>query len=216
MTISFIIPQNAKLNFVYAEADSPACYSKPFNGDFEGLARGQYPEIQRFTRIQVNGVLPLAAWLLDIGTEMWANVKASQQGEVAYPVQMAYGFTVQVTTGLDVRYSLVNPVWNPLAPAGTISSQQMSKLQFTLNGGDAGLFFGANTGTAVIGSAAGQPPYAPIPGVNAPSSGSLSHLLTPKAAQVQTVTPKAGTTPSVRRGVPQGFLQYPLPLLPSR
>ena len=110
MLLSFLLPQNARLNLSANSDDTVRCYSGPPSPDFEGLANAQHPETEQFTRIRVNAVQPLAAWLLDVSSEMWPSMEAARLGETAYPVQMAYTFTVQITAGLDVKYTLVNPV----------------------------------------------------------------------------------------------------------
>jgi hypothetical protein len=220
MTIGFLIPQNAKLSSVNSD-DQVSCFSPPLPDDFEGLAQGRYKTIERFTRILVNGTQPLAEWLLGIDTEMSPNVEASRIGEVSYPSQMTYTFTVQVTAGLNAKYSLVNPVWNTLSPGGTVSTQQTSKLQFTLNGPDAMLLVGAQTGTAVIGGTGG-PTYEPIPGT-APTLTKTTKSLVPAPPGPPTVAPPSGSGNRLptgikqsqpQRGLPQGHLIYPLPLVP--
>jgi hypothetical protein len=161
-----------------------------------------------------NGVEPLAAWLVDVGAQMWDNVEASRLGETVYPAQMSYSFTVQFTTGIDGRYSLINPVWNPLSPAATASTQQTSKLQITLNGPDASLVNGATIGVAVIGGIGGNPTYETIPGT-APPGPVKSLGLAPHAVRLvtpSTPTPRAGAQARAKRGLPQGYLLYPIPL----
>ena len=198
MILSLLVPQNAKLDFSAKRDPSISCYSGPPTSDFEGLAHGEYAAAERFTRIRVNGMAPLAAWLLDVGAEMWPNVEAAKHGETAYPVQMAYTFTVQFTAGLEVKYSLTNPVWSPLAPNAAASSQQTSKLQFWLNGADASLANGATTGSAVIGGGS-TIPYEPIP-------------YPPVGAAPGKGRAVAGPA-RWQRGVPHGFLITPLPLI---
>jgi hypothetical protein len=205
MTLSYIVPQNAKLSSIPDGDAGITCYSAGIR-DFEGLARGDYPKLERFTRVKVNGVKPLAAWLLEVSSDLWPNMEAAKLGETAYPVQMSYAFTVQITGGLEVKYSLVNPVWNPLAPDVAASSQQTSKLTFALNGADASLASGASTGTAVIGG--GTAPYVPP---------TPPRLVPPGAAPTPTpAEPKHRRGRPALRGQPRGYLLVPLPLIPPR
>jgi hypothetical protein len=207
MILSYIVPQDAKLSPIPGGDNKVTCYSGVI-GDFEGLAGGNYPNLERFTRVKVNGVKPLAAWLLEVSSDLWPEMEAAKLGETAYPVQMSYAFTVQITGGVEVKYSLVNPVWNPLAPDVSASSQQTSKLTFALNGADASLASGANTGIAVIGGA-NTPPYVPP----------IPPRLIPRGA----APPAPGATPPSEqkrrpalKGQPRGHLLVPLPLVAPR
>jgi hypothetical protein len=210
MIVSFIVPQNATLNLSDRGDQSVKCYAHNFKFDnnFEGLARGEYREMEQFTRILVNGTTPLAAWLLDISSEMWPSVQAAKLGETAYPVQMAYTFTVQFTAGVEVKYSLTNPVWSPLAIGAAASAQQTSQLKFTLNGPDASLAVGASTGIAVIGGGS-NPPYVP-PGDFLPRAAPGAAPARPlvEGGQEGAVEPSGAG-----RRRPRGHLLYPLPLL---
>lgn len=217
MILSFLLPQNARLNFSSRSEDTIRCYSGPPNADFEGLANAQYPESEQFTRIRVNAVQPLAAWLLQVGSEMWPSMEAARLGETAYPVQMAYTFTVQITAGLDVKYTLTNPVWNPLGIGAAASTQQTNKLTITINGADASLAIGASGGTAVIGG--GDVKYEPPTPPRAFRAGRtgvpLAAPSTPGGAASPEAAPSAG--PSRRgRGQPHGYLLSPLPLTVPR
>ncbi|QOZ42194.1 hypothetical protein XH89_00960 [Bradyrhizobium sp. CCBAU 53340] len=230
MILSFLLPQNARISFAATKDDSVRCYSGPLNSDFEGLARGDYSDSEQFVRIRVNGVKPLASWLLDLGKDMWSGMEAAKLGETAYPAQMAYTFTVQVTAGLEVKYSLINPMWNPLGIGGAASTQQTNKLQFTLNGADASLASGASTGLAAIGG--GTPPYQPpqpprarVPTAAPPASAPLAAPSGQEAAPPQ-AAPSEKTERRTRhrrpasaappRGMPQGYLLAPVPIIAPR
>jgi hypothetical protein len=213
MILSFLLPQNARLNFSPSSEDTIRCYSGSASDDFEGLANGKYPESEQFTRIRVNAVQPLAAWLLQVGSELWPGMEAARLGETAYPVQMAYTFTVQVTAGLDVKYTLTNPVWNPLGIGAGASTQQTNKLTITINGADASLAIGASGGTAVIGG--GSLTYEPPTPPRAPRARRAGAQLVAPGAPGGVASPQAAPTgePSRRgRGQPHGYLLSPLPL----
>lgn len=206
MTLNFLVPQDAKLSSVVGSAREFLCYSEA-SSDFEGLAAGKYPKIEQFTRVRVNGVKPLASWLLEVSSNMWPEMEAAKLGETAYPVQMAYNFTVEITGGLEVKYSLINPVWSPLAPDAAVSSQQTGKLTFTLNGADASLASAASTGLAVIGSSGVSPPYVPtVPPRPVPGS-----IIAPTPQPPS--PPRAQRARKWSRGQPHGYLLAPLPIL---
>ncbi|UEM17941.1 hypothetical protein J4G43_052985 (plasmid) [Bradyrhizobium barranii subsp. barranii] len=123
------MPQDARLTPPPDKVDPLQCYKAlprlvKFQGvedrlrkagyvtrDFDGLARGNYPDQATFTRVTVNGTLPLAAWLQDNSTETWANFAALDRkleaNEQFIPAQMIYTFAVQATVGLEVKFTLV-------------------------------------------------------------------------------------------------------------
>jgi hypothetical protein len=116
------------------------------------LAENAVVNAARYTRILVNGQRPLAAWLLDNAEQTWVNFHAKREEDEAerlIPVQMNYSFTVQVTGGLNVRYSLTTPIWTPAQIGGGASAVQSSQMSIYLNGEDANLAGGAKIGTAV-------------------------------------------------------------------
>jgi hypothetical protein len=167
MNYSFIIDQKTGLAKGGGDDGSFQCYSTLDQvADFYGLAMGKYSEHERFTRILVNGVEPLAVWLLDNSKDLWNNFRAKSadlEQEQIIPLQMNYTFSVQITVGLDVKYSLISPLWNAAQFGGTAASVQTSQLQLFLNGVDAFLVAGAKTGTAVNAALAGdKPPTAPF------------------------------------------------------
>lgn len=179
MTWNFLIEQDAKLSAAAGPPDPFQCYSAipaarsgirgtrsvPVLRDLDGLARGEYPEYERFTRILVNGTLPLAAWLQDNGAELsrtFVAARKESETERLIPAQLAFSFTVQVNAGLDARYTLVTTRWNPFSPDVSASAQHSSNLQFVLNGPNA-IFFGqAKTGNVAITGekpTPGRPPF---------------------------------------------------------
>jgi hypothetical protein len=184
---SFLVPQDARLTPALNKIDPFQCYKSlppvvQFPGrddrikkagyvvrDFDGLARGSYPEQTNFVRVTVNGTLPLAAWLQDNSTETWANFaaldKTLEANEQFIPAQMIYTFAVQATVGLEVKFTLVSPVWSALAPNASGSTQQTSQIQIWLNGEPAKLASGAQSGIAEITSTPAEPRGAgPLPG----------------------------------------------------
>jgi hypothetical protein len=196
MILSFLLPQNVTLAF--NPEDSLLCYS--LSADAVALARGDISGSAQFDRIRVNGTKPLAEWLLDVSAQTWTNIEAARLGETLYPAQMAYTFTVQFNAGLDVKYSLIGGSFNPLAIDAMGSTQQTSKLQFTLNGQDAQLALGASQGSAVIGGGTFVYEEVPSGAANAPG---------PNAVPGESVRKRY-----VRRFVPgpRGYLTWPLPL----
>lgn len=184
---SFLVPQDARLTPPPNKIDPLQCYTAlppiiPFRGvedrlrkagyvtrDFDGLARGDYPELANFVRVTVNGTLPLAAWLQSNSTETWANFAALDRkleaNEQFIPAQMIYTFAVQATVGLEVKFTLVSPSWSALAPNANGSTQHTSQVQIWLNGEPAKLAAAAQTGTAEITTTPAEPHGAgPLPG----------------------------------------------------
>lgn len=155
----FAVPQNARL----VGAAGPAvierssagidedfnCFNE-LNVDFDGLARGKYAELERFRRVYVNGVLPLAGWLQE-NSKLISTVYLTpdiNRSEVIFPAQMFYSFSLQVSGGVNARFSLVSPQWNPLAIDMTAQVQQTSNVQIFINGNRAAYANAAKTGTS--------------------------------------------------------------------
>lgn len=167
-----LAPIGAKVNASGDEADRFACYRGPLNSleELEQFAAAPSSRAAQFRRIFVNGQKPLAAWLRDIGSTMNANrLGPTDPAERAELAQMYYSFAVQVIAGLDVKYTLLSPQWNPLAAQLTGSLQQNSNLQVYINGPGAPYANSAKAGGATwvkggpaLGSAA-NPIYV-IPG----------------------------------------------------
>ena len=110
MNYSFAIDQGAGLSAVPAkEADEFRCFRAPVSEanawrlaagdrDAEGLAQ--------FHRIYLNGVEPLAGWLLKNSVDLWSAYAAKRTddlGERIFPLQMNYSFTVQFNVGAPVK-----------------------------------------------------------------------------------------------------------------
>jgi hypothetical protein len=155
MNFSFLIDQRSGLA-QGNEEDPFRCYAPDLAPGTSPvtLARDAAPGAARFTRILVNGATPLAAWLMENSDQAWENfhaMHADLDKEGLIPVQMNYSFTVQITAGLDVRYSLTSPIWSPLQVGGVASSVQTSQMSIYVNGDDANLAGGAKLGQAVNG-----------------------------------------------------------------
>jgi len=158
----FALEQNARLspasriqvsypsNEIYPELGGFGCYSGiDESTDRDALANHAYPETERFNRIWVNGVVPLAAWLQANSAVMSTTLldDLHHADEAIFPAQMYYTFTVQVTGGADVKFSLMSPKWSPLAPDISGSVQQTNNLQIFINGDKAQGANGAKAGT---------------------------------------------------------------------
>jgi hypothetical protein len=161
----YLIPQNSTLyrhkwKSGGADTQGPTedvsenyeCYRAVPENDLRGLANGNYPELEQFTRIRINGGLPFAAWLEEngavMGTAFFATNYAAEKKEHLIPAQMFYNFMIQVSGGINASFSLVSTHWNPLAPVATLQQQQTNNLQIWINGSDAALVGGAKTGTS--------------------------------------------------------------------
>lgn len=148
----------------------PKTYSIPSPGDpaltrpdnpVEHLARHEYPG-ENFARIYVDGVKPLAEWLLDsskeLGTALFQEPTVDPNNtERMYPAQMIYTFTVQVSVGADASESLITAHWNPIGLDISASTQQASMLTIYINGDDAMNANGAKVGLIAV-------PQTPIQG----------------------------------------------------
>jgi hypothetical protein len=166
MNTSFLMDQSAGVSRSRQDDDfkcyGPAGYEPGVSP--VALAEDSVQGAAQFTRILVNGSRPLAAWLLDNSNQAWVNFHARNQGderEQLIPVQMNYAFTVQVTAGLNVRYTLTAPIWSPAQIGATASSVQTSLLSLYLNGDDANLAGGVKLGQAVNANVK-SPPFVPI------------------------------------------------------
>jgi hypothetical protein len=165
MNFSFIVDQSKGLSRGRS-ADPFQCYDPQKRESMTPvmLAEGHDNGAAQFTRIVVNGSEPLAAWLMDNSKETWINFRAKQDSaerEQLIPVQMNYAFSVQVTAGVNVKYSLTAPVWSPEQIGGGVSSVQTSQMSIFINGDDANLAGGAKLGTAVNDNA-GKPPFVEV------------------------------------------------------
>lgn len=138
-------------NEIYPELGGFGCYSGiDESTDRDALANHLYPAAEHFTRIMVNGVTPLAAWLQSnssvMSTALLDDLHHSE--EAIFPAQMFYTFTVQVTGGVDAKFTLVSPTWNPLAPDISASIQHTNNLQIFINGDKAQGANGAKAGSS--------------------------------------------------------------------
>jgi hypothetical protein len=168
------------------------------------LEDGAFPELELFDRIRVNGVHTLAAWLqensatMGISRNILVDAHASSQHRPAVSVnsvyteqaidggQLNYTFTVQYTGGLDAKFSLVSPQWNPLAADLSASIQQTGVLSIFLNGYQAAAAIGAKSNLTFIVPPEPKPTKVIIVGDNRPtghvsSAGQqkINELLTP-------------------------------------
>jgi hypothetical protein len=173
--IAAIITEDQLPNYVdgdHDEHDASSCYRAVVSGRFDQLARGQYPQLERFSRVTVNGGLPLAAWLQENTTTMGVsrNILADSnppkdkhgQPTESIPVlmkyqkeaidggQMSFIFTVQYTVGVDAKFSLVTAHWNPLAPDLSAAVIQTGGLSIYINGFMTQAALGAKSGVVGI------------------------------------------------------------------
>lgn len=147
------------------------CYRAVVIDRYVELAAGKYPALERFRRIAVNGTSTLATWLQQNTTTMGAARNILKDAKPVYPDgkeraavpvaekflkesvdpgQMSYIFTVQYTAGIDAKFSLVSPAWNPLTTDSALSSVQTGVLSVYVNGYMAGASLGAKSGTFAI------------------------------------------------------------------
>lgn len=153
MIYSFLVDQGAGISRT-ASNDPFKCYDASLISGVSPvtLSEDGVPGAAQYTRILVNGRRPLAAWLLDNAQQTWINFHAKKEEDEAerlIPVQMNYSFTVQVTGGLNVRYSLTTPIWPTAQIGGGASAVQSSQMSIYLNGEDANLASAAKLGAAV-------------------------------------------------------------------
>ena len=153
------VPQSAKLDLARpAPGGHPdtdpyfPCYRRtPNPPDSEKLAHHEVPELEKFSRIYVDGHEPLAAWLLrssaELNTALWPQVDPKAiSTERIVPAQMIYTFTVQAGVGADASESLITAKWNPIGLDLSASTQQTSMLTIYINGYDSLNANGAKTG----------------------------------------------------------------------
>ncbi|WP_284417292.1 hypothetical protein [Bradyrhizobium sp. SSBR45R] len=135
---------------------------------YQALAAGEYPGLELFDRIKVNGVQPLAAWLQENGDTMGISrnvlLDAHAEAEKRKPIpveppygsqaidggQLSYIFTVQYTGGLDVKFSLVSSRWNPALSDVSGGIQQTGTLSIYVNGYQAAAAIGAKSALTAI------------------------------------------------------------------
>ncbi|WP_128932217.1 hypothetical protein [Bradyrhizobium zhanjiangense] len=154
---SFLLKQNAQLaSDTTPRAASSAPYERGcYRGapadlvELEALAENKYPERIAYKRIIVDASKPLAAWLRDNAILIAANdLTPAMPTERAEPAQMTYTFSIQVTGGVEAKYSLTSSRWSPAAVQASASAQQFSNLGIYINGPNAVLANGAKSGSA--------------------------------------------------------------------
>jgi hypothetical protein len=160
-TWGFVVPQDAILLEPAPpsepEAKTFSCYSNiprkippPFNNrfaqeDLEALARNDFPDYALFRRVWVNNTVPLAAWLLDVGSSITEATlsyhNAQQKPSHIIPAQMQYEFNVVISGGLSVTYGLTSPLW-PIVSTGLAGGMQKTNtIQIYLNGLEAAAWY---------------------------------------------------------------------------
>ncbi|MGY3396438.1 hypothetical protein ACVWW6_009029 [Bradyrhizobium sp. USDA 3311] len=209
---SFLMKQNAQLASDTTPAAEPATYERGcYHGtatdliELEGLAENKYPDRAAYKRIIVDASKPLAAWLRDNAILIAANnLTPAMPSESAEPAQMTYTFSIQVTGGVEAKYSLTSSRWTPAAVQASASAQQFSNLGIYINGPNAVLANGAKSGSA--GYAAKTPPLGSKdnPIYTAPSPGGEKSQEFPGGAGRRT-----GGGPRTN-----GFIVAPVPVFP--
>jgi hypothetical protein len=146
----FVVAQNSTLDLSHHEGDRqklepandffPCYHNLPANPNLEGLARHQFPDMENFARIYVDGTEPLAGWMVnssvELGSAFFQRNRDPNVNERMYPAQMIYTFTVQFGFGADASLSLITARWNPVGLDIAGSTQQTSALTLYINGKD--------------------------------------------------------------------------------
>jgi hypothetical protein len=131
---------------------APDVYNEIFvEQDLDELAKGKSGQPQ-FERIRVNAGLPLAAWLLDVGTTLSTTTLTPmprKSNEEIIPGQMTYTFTIQTTAGLDVRNTISTSLWTSLGGEISGAFQHTGIMTLVLNGVDSIITSGVKVGNAV-------------------------------------------------------------------
>ena len=174
--------------------------------DMDGLAYGNYDDGKSlFTRVRVNGTTPLAGWLLDVGRDIAKKTLFSlddKQRDHVPPGQMTYTFTILISIGLDVKYSLTSATpWDALGADVNAGMQQTSTITVILNGLEAGGVVSAKQGTAAYKEALPLP----VLGTVAPKHPAANNL-------GFVFQPTRRTQGYIGRTVPRSVPTYP-PLL---
>lgn len=213
---SFLMKQNAQLasDTTPAAAGSATYERGCYRGtptdlaELEALAENKLPERVAYKRIIVDASKPFATWLRDNAVLISANnLTPAMPSESAEPAQMTYTFSVQVTGGVEAKYSLTSVRLTPAAVQASASAQQFSNLGIYINGPNAVLANGAKSGSA--GYAAKTPPLGSKenPIYTAPSSG---------GEKSQEFPGGAGSGGRRSGGGPRtnGFIVAPVPVFP--
>jgi hypothetical protein len=165
--------------------DPPLVSPLVYNGiyafqDLDALAYGSGGEPQ-FQRILVNNTVPLAAWLLEVGTNVSSTSfvqSHTQLYENLVPGQISYTFTIQTTAALDLKNTMTTTLWTAVGGEVSAGWQHTGTMTLVLNGDDSTVTAGvkggntARTSTAdIIPIPLGAPPkttkvvlkYCPLP-----------------------------------------------------
>lgn len=204
--------------------------------DLDAIAadRGGTPQFQR---IRVDGNLPLAAWLLQVGTTVTSTSLVQTEGqrnEWMVPGQQIYTFTMQTSAGIDIKNTLTTSLWTAVGGELSGSLQHTGTLTIYLNGADAATTAGTKSGSTARSEKkqiSPKPPvtvtvlnYCDLPIIGGKvDSKSLPACQWPPKPPVVRRPLKAGhgfarklpaVQPSFRNFGSHGILLYPLPLSP--
>ena len=105
---------------------------------------------RQFERIRVDGNLPLAAWLLQVGTTVTSTSfvqTVGQQNESMVPGQQTYTFTMQTNVGVDAKNTVTTSLWTAIGGEVSGSFQHTGTLTIYLNGADAASTSGVKSGS---------------------------------------------------------------------
>ena len=93
--------------------------------------------------------LTFAKWLQNTSTDTVVNqLPIYQSSEALYNGQLEYTFTIDVKPGLDLKYTLVAALTNPLVPEVSGSIEHSSQFAIFLNSPNSLPAFGAKTGNS--------------------------------------------------------------------
>jgi hypothetical protein len=121
----------------------------------ESLSYHDRPDLENFDRIWVIGVgsMTLSKWLEVMAKEFAKNYLA--QGpftESIIPGQLNYSFSLEAKPSLDLKYTLISKLYNPLVPDLTVSKDDISTFSMYLNTPSAKAAYGAKNGNANLPS----------------------------------------------------------------
>jgi hypothetical protein len=193
--------------------------------------------VPQFQRIRVDGNLPLAAWLLQVGTTVTSTSLVQTEGqrnEWMLPGQQVYTFTMQTSAGFDVKNTLTTSLWTAVGGELLGSMQHTGTLTIYLNGADAAAAAGTKSGSTARTDKkqiVPEPPvtrtelnYCDLPVIGGKvDSKNLPKCQWPPKPSVVRKQLKTGhgfaaklpaVKPSFRDFGSHGILLYPLPLSP--
>jgi hypothetical protein len=119
--------------------------------DLDALAHGTGGEPQ-YDRIRVNAGMPLAAWLLDVGTTMSTTSLTPmprKENEEIIAGQVSYTFTIQTNIGIDVRNTISTSLWTSLGGEVSGGFQHTGTMTLILNGLDSVTTAGVKSGNTI-------------------------------------------------------------------